>query len=91
VTQKFYCVEKGINFTTTPQKKLADLTSKLILEGSWEKSEFKNYNFKSLGKEISLTGDLHPLLKVKSQFQEILLSMGYFFSFFFVFVLNSLF
>ena len=73
---KFYAVKKGPNFTTERKKKEADLTAEMILKGTWENLEFKKYNFNALGKEIS-TGDQHPLLKVKQQFQNILLGMGF--------------
>jgi phenylalanyl-tRNA synthetase alpha subunit len=36
----------------------------MIAKGTWENAEFKELNFKAMGKEIC-TGNLHPLLKVR--------------------------
>lgn len=48
----------------------------MMTSGSWKEKEFKAYNFNALGKEIH-TGNLHPLLKVRQQFREVLLEMGF--------------
>ena len=74
---KFYQVQKGPQFQAIRAKKPTDLTSEMIQSGSWKTTSFKPYNYNSLGKEISV-GNLHPLMKVRTQFREILLEMGYF-------------
>ncbi len=62
---KSFTVEKGHNYQTERKKKQADLTSEMIVNGTWKDVEFKPYNYNALGKEIH-TGNLHPLLKVAS-------------------------
>lgn len=62
-TVKFYRMEKGPSFTTTPAKLETDLTAEMIASGSWAQHQFKAYNFESRGVEPK-GGHLHPLLKV---------------------------
>ena len=73
---KYYKASKGPQYNPIRTKKPTDLTSEMIQSGSWKTSSFKPYNYNALGKEISV-GNLHPLLKVRTQFREILLEMGY--------------
>jgi len=73
---KFYKVTKGPQFSLVRKKKATDLTQEMILKGTWKEESFKPYNFNALGKEIE-TGNLHPLLKARAQFVEILLEMGF--------------
>lgn len=73
---KYFQVEKGSAFAAERKKKVADLTSDMIASGSWETEQFKEYNFNALGSNIA-TGNLHPLLKVRTQFREIFLEMGF--------------
>jgi phenylalanyl-tRNA synthetase alpha chain len=48
----------------------------MIANGSWKEKEFKDYNFNALG--VPPTGGyLHPLMKVRAQFREIFLEMGF--------------
>lgn len=72
---KYYKVSKGPQFQEKRAKKPTDLTAEMIQSGSWKTTSFKQYNYNSLGKEIAV-GNLHPLLKVRTQFREILLEMG---------------
>ena len=44
--------------------------------GSWKEVKFKNYNYNAFGVEPN-GGHLHPLLKVRTMFREILLEMGF--------------
>ncbi len=60
---KSFTVEKGQKYQIERKKKQADLTSEMIVSGTWKDVEFKPYNYNALGKEIH-TGNLHPLLKV---------------------------
>lgn len=73
---KYYDADKGPEFALERKRKEADLTAEMILNGTWETLEFKKININAMGKE-TLTGDLHPLLKVKQQFQSVLLGMGF--------------
>eukprot|EP01017_Pseudomicrothorax_dubius_P043857 TRINITY_DN7366_c0_g2_i2.p1 TRINITY_DN7366_c0_g2~~TRINITY_DN7366_c0_g2_i2.p1 ORF type:complete len:387 (-),score=133.37 TRINITY_DN7366_c0_g2_i2:161-1321(-) len=72
----FYSVEKGQKFQTHRAKKAADLTADMLADKSWKTQAFKPYNFNALGKELH-SGNLHPLLKVRSEFRQILLEMGF--------------
>jgi len=53
-----------------------DLNAEMLRTGSWKQANFKNYNFNAEG-QTSQGGHLHPLLKVRSLFREILLEMGF--------------
>lgn len=44
--------------------------------GSWRTKSFKSYNFKALGVPPA-AGHLHPLMKVRSEYRQIFLEMGY--------------
>ena len=48
----------------------------MLRNGSWKDIQFKKYNFNAVG-QISNGGHLHPLLKVRELFREILLEMGF--------------
>lgn len=61
---KYFSISKGSDFAMEVKKKVADLTSEMIQNGSWETVQFKDYNFKANGKEIT-SGNLHPLMKVR--------------------------
>jgi phenylalanyl-tRNA synthetase alpha chain len=62
-TVKSFTVQKGDKYQIERKKKQTDLTSEMVLNGSWKGVEFKPYNFNALGKELA-SGNLHPLLKV---------------------------
>ncbi|XP_059061498.1 phenylalanine--tRNA ligase alpha subunit [Achroia grisella] len=76
VTVKSFLLSKGAKFATTITKLETDLTSEMLLTGSWKMLEFKPYNFDALGQPPDC-GHLHPLLKVRSEFREIFLEMGF--------------
>uniref|UniRef100_A0A0N4ZE13 phenylalanine--tRNA ligase n=1 Tax=Parastrongyloides trichosuri TaxID=131310 RepID=A0A0N4ZE13_PARTI len=76
VTTKKVIVSKGPSFTTTIVKHEADLTPELIQSGEWKTKQFKKYNFDALGVPPSM-GHLHPLLKMRSEFRNIFLQMGF--------------
>merc|ERR1712176_477717 len=48
----------------------------MIESSAWKTTEFKPYNFKSLGNPVG-GGYLHPLLKVRAEFRKILMQMGF--------------
>ncbi len=76
VTNKSYKVTKGSNFAPQRQKMETDLTVDMIRSGAWKEAQFKKYNFNAQGQTPD-GGHLHPLLKVRAQFREILLEMGF--------------
>jgi phenylalanyl-tRNA synthetase alpha chain len=48
----------------------------MIRSGAWKDAKFKKFNFNAQG-QVPEGGHLHPLLKVRAQFREILLEMGF--------------
>ncbi|CAG8497239.1 295_t:CDS:10 [Paraglomus brasilianum] len=59
-----YSVSKGPKFSLT------------IENGEWKSAQFKKYNFDALGVPPS-GGHLHPLMKVREEFRQIFLEMGF--------------
>ncbi|XP_063048250.1 phenylalanine--tRNA ligase alpha subunit isoform X2 [Engraulis encrasicolus] len=76
VTVKSYFITKGPSFSTTITKQETDLTPEMIASGSWKEKSFKPYNFEALGVTLDC-GHLHPLMKVRTQFRQIFLEMGF--------------
>ncbi|XP_012681262.1 phenylalanine--tRNA ligase alpha subunit isoform X2 [Clupea harengus] len=76
VTVKSYWITKGPSFSTTITKQETELTPEMIASGSWRQKSFKPYNFEALGVALDC-GHLHPLLKVRTQFRQIFLEMGF--------------
>ncbi|XP_069623263.1 phenylalanine--tRNA ligase alpha subunit [Ranitomeya imitator] len=76
VTVKTYWVTKGNGFSTSITKQETDLTPEMIASGSWRDKKFKAYNFNALG-VMPECGHLHPLMKVRTQFRQIFLEMGF--------------
>ena len=73
---KYYEISPGSNFSTTIQKPETELTSEMITSGSWKNATFKPYNFEALGIQPH-RGHLHPLLKVRAEYRQIFLEMGF--------------
>lgn len=73
---KYLQIEKGPDFQLTIEKPETDLTTALLQSGEWRDKKFKDYNFNSLGIPAE-RGHLHPLLKVREQFRQIFLEMGF--------------
>uniref|UniRef100_A0A0N5AHE0 phenylalanine--tRNA ligase n=1 Tax=Syphacia muris TaxID=451379 RepID=A0A0N5AHE0_9BILA len=76
VNLKSYLVRKGPCFTTVLEKPEVDLNVEMISSGSWKTKKFKNYNFQALG-VLPTGGHLHPLMKVRNEFRQIFLQMGF--------------
>jgi len=76
VVLKSYTVKKGEEFTLTPEKPETDITSEMLASGSWKTKKFKEYNFDALGIPPD-SGHLHPLMKVRTQYRQIFLEMGF--------------
>lgn len=55
VTIKSFLLSKGPQFAITIKKLETDLTSDMLLSGSWKTLEFKPYNFDALGKFFLIT------------------------------------
>lgn len=75
-TVKSYKVTRGSAFSVTAEKADADLTADMIASGDWRNRNFKAYNFDALGTPLA-RGHLHPLLKVRAEFRQIFLEMGF--------------
>lgn len=76
VSIKSFDVQKGKSFTRNLEKPETDLNSEMIVKGSWKTKQFKDYNFDALG-AVPEKGHLHPLLKVREQYRQIFLEMGF--------------
>ncbi|XP_020939373.1 phenylalanine--tRNA ligase alpha subunit isoform X1 [Sus scrofa] len=76
VTLKTYWVSKGSAFSTSISKQETELSPEMISSGSWRDRPFKPYNFSAHG-ILPESGHLHPLLKVRTQFRQIFLEMGF--------------
>lgn len=73
---KDYCVSKGPSFAPVRKKAATDITVEMMQNGTWKSETFKEYNLDALG--ISPHGGtLHPLLKVRKEFREIFLELGF--------------
>jgi len=73
-------ISKGVDFeklhSTCLQKAETELTQEMIATGKWKTTTFKDYNFNAKGIPPE-SGHLHPLLKVRSVYRQILLEMGF--------------
>ena len=76
VIEKIYIVKKGTNFSTTIKKIPTELTAEMIQSGSWKTTQLKDYNLNSMG-VVPNAGCLHPLLKVRAEYRQIFLEMGF--------------
>jgi len=70
-----WIANKGPNYDMTTKFE-TDLTANLLTDDNWKNFKFKPYNFKAKGKEQT-GGALHPLLKVRTQYREMLLELGF--------------
>lgn len=76
VVTKSFIISKGPEFSTTLKKLETDLTVEMLANGLWADLKFKAYNFDALGVPPDC-GQLHPLLKVRTEFRQIFLEMGF--------------
>ena len=73
----YYQISKGIRFSPILVLRKADLTADDIALGVWENDQlFKGLNLVAKGKECE-AGGLHPLMKIRSEFRQTLLEMGF--------------
>jgi phenylalanyl-tRNA synthetase alpha chain len=75
-TIKYFSIHADKNFELGLVKLETDLTTELLTGDKWLSSKFKKFNYATLGKE-PISGALHPLLRVRTQFREILLELGF--------------
>lgn len=73
---RYYVVGRGEKFALERRQQLIDLSQDMIASGSWREMDVKEYNFDALGVPPT-GGHLHPLLKVREQFRQIFLQMGF--------------
>ncbi|VDP36006.1 unnamed protein product, partial [Soboliphyme baturini] len=90
--KEFY-VHRGPAFTTSIFKAETELTADLLAKydlhhkcvsnvfaasfsDEWKNRIFKKYNFNALGQPLT-GGHLHPLLKVRSEYRQVFLEMGF--------------
>ncbi|KAL1190284.1 Phenylalanine--tRNA ligase alpha subunit, cytoplasmic [Cardamine amara subsp. amara] len=71
---KGYSVKKGPNYAPERKKVATDLTRENLQ--NWKELEFKEYNFNAKGAPLE-AGHLHALLKVRKQFKDIFVQMGF--------------
>lgn len=71
-----YKIEKGPNWAPVRRKLAADITKEMLDSGEWQTVPFKEYNFESAGKDVG-GGHLHALMRVRAEFRQILLEMGF--------------
>lgn len=76
VVTKSFIISKGPEFSTSLKKLETDLTVEMLANGLWADLKFKAYNFDALGVPPD-RGQLHPLLKVRTEFRQIFLEMGF--------------
>uniref|UniRef100_A0A8C8D9A1 Phenylalanine--tRNA ligase alpha subunit n=1 Tax=Oncorhynchus tshawytscha TaxID=74940 RepID=A0A8C8D9A1_ONCTS len=77
VRDKLLLVQKGQASQLEEKEKNELKKRKLLSEvGSWKEKKFKPYNFEAMGVALDC-GHLHPLMKVRTQFRQIFLEMGF--------------
>ena len=74
--QKYFSVIKGPKFTLERLKLEADLTKRMLQTESWRNTQFKPYDFSVPGVPPSV-GALHPLTKVRQEYREHFLELGF--------------
>ena len=76
-TWKTYAVTRGAEFALERKKQPADLTKEMLQDGSWRGADFKPYNLVPGAGAPPSGGHVHPLLKVRQQFRETFLQLGF--------------
>jgi phenylalanyl-tRNA synthetase alpha chain len=74
---KTYRLGRGARFALSLVKPAAELSADMMKDGSWRTTPFKPYNFAPGAGAPPAGGHLHPLLKVREQFRQIFLTMGF--------------
>lgn len=76
-TIKTFKVTQGPKWAAEVTKMATDLTKELLASGEWETATFKEYNFDGAMGVPPATGALHPLMKVRREYRELFLNMGF--------------
>merc|ERR1719153_847173 len=76
ISEKIFRIKKGPSFSVNIQKVPSEMTPEMIQSGSWKNTKFKSYNLNALGVDTN-SGVLHPLLKVRAEYRQIFLEMGF--------------
>jgi phenylalanyl-tRNA synthetase alpha chain len=71
-----YALSRGAQFTLDLPRPIGELTAELVESGEWRSRPMKDYNLVALGVTPD-GGHLHPLLKVRTQYRQIFLEMGF--------------
>jgi len=71
----YYKLQPGGQFTLTPAEVKSDLSKDMLESKAWKKEKFKQFNLDA--EPIATAGALHPLLKVRSEYRQIFLEMGF--------------
>ena len=78
-TIKWFGIKKAASYVeniSMLRKRVAELTEDMVKSGEWKDVDFAPLNFNALGSKIS-SGHEHPLLKVRYEFRQIFLQMGF--------------
>lgn len=76
---KYFFISKGPKYVKSMslvKKPLKELTEDLVKSGEWKNCEFAPLNFEAHGLPLD-SGHEHPLLKVRSEFRQVFLQMGF--------------
>ena len=71
-----FLITKGDEYRPERVELVPEITSAMIADGSWKTQEFKKFNPAAKGLDIE-NGNLHLLMKTRTQFIEILIEMGF--------------
>ncbi len=69
-------VARGPKWAPVRARLAADITKEMLESGEWATTTFKAYNFESAGREAG-GGHVHALMRVRAEFRQILLEMGF--------------
>lgn len=73
---KYFVATKGPKFSLDKiVEEFADISAEMLKRSDFDTLAFKPFNLKSMGKE-GAAGSLHPLMKVRTAFRQILLELG---------------
>ncbi|KAH0792185.1 phenylalanine--tRNA ligase alpha subunit [Histomonas meleagridis] len=78
-TTKWFGIVKDVKYKPSMSlvpKPVAELTEKMVKSGEWKDVEFAPLNFEAMGAKIDC-GHEHPLLRIRYEFRQIFLQMGF--------------
>ncbi|EPR79850.1 Phenylalanyl-tRNA synthetase subunit alpha [Spraguea lophii 42_110] len=71
-----YLIEKDVDFYLDKKNLVAEVTAEMINNPSTDYKNLKDYNFNTAG-NLPKNGALHPLNKIKEEFRQIFLQLGF--------------